>query len=139
MDPISAAATTAFSGLSAQSIRMKVIAENIANAQSTGKTPGADPYRRKLVSFANVLDETKGAAMVQVDQSGVDKSAFKIEHIPGHPAADAQGNVKLPNVDMIVEMADMKEALHSYDANLQVIRQGRELMSSLVDLLRSNG
>jgi flagellar basal-body rod protein FlgC len=139
MDPISAAATTAFSGLSAQSIRMKVIAENIANAQSTGKTPGADPYRRKLVSFANVLDETKGAAMVQVDQSGVDKSAFKIEHIPGHPAADAQGNVKLPNVDMIVEMADMKEALHSYDANLQVIRQGREMMSSLVDLLRSNG
>jgi flagellar basal-body rod protein FlgC len=139
MDPISAAATTAFSGLSAQSIRMKVIAENIANAQSTGKTAGADPYRRKLVSFANVLDETKGASMVQVDQAGVDKSAFRIEHIPGHPAADAQGNVKLPNVDMIVEMADMKEALHSYDANLQVIRQGREMMSGLVDLLRSNG
>jgi flagellar basal-body rod protein FlgC len=139
MDPISAAATTAFSGLSAHSIRMKVIAENIANAQSTGKTPGADPYRRKLVSFANVLDETQNAAMVQVDQSGVDKSAFKVEHIPGHPAADAQGNVKLPNVDMIVEMADMKEALHSYDANLQVIRQGREMMSGLVDLLRSNG
>jgi flagellar basal-body rod protein FlgC len=139
MDPISAAATTAFSGLSAQSIRMKVIAENIANAQSTGKTPGADPYRRKLVSFANVLDETQNAAMVQVDQSGVDKSAFKVEHIPGHPAADAQGNVKLPNVDMIVEMADMKAALHSYEANLQVIRQGREMMSGLVDLLRSNG
>ena len=139
MDPISAAASTAFSGLSAQSIRMKVIAENIANAQSTGKTPGADPYRRKMVSFANVLDETQGASLVQVDQSVVDKSAFKIEHIPGHPAADAQGNVKLPNVDMIVEMADMKEALHSYDANLQVIRQGREMMSSLVDLLRNNG
>jgi flagellar basal-body rod protein FlgC len=139
MDPLSAAASTAFSGLSAQSIRMKVIAENIANAQSTGKTPGADPYRRKMVSFANVLDETKGASMVQVDQQVVDKSAFKIEHIPGHPAADAQGNVKLPNVDMIVEMADMKEALHSYDANLQVIRQGREMMSGLVDLLRNNG
>jgi len=139
MDPISAASSTAFSGLSAQSIRMKVIAENIANAQSTGKTPGADPYRRKMVSFANVLDETQGASLVQVDQSVVDKSAFKIEHIPGHPAADAQGNVKLPNVDMIVEMADMKEALHSYDANLQVIRQGREMMSSLVDLLRNNG
>jgi flagellar basal-body rod protein FlgC len=139
MDPIGAAASTAFSGLSAQSIRMKVIAENIANAQSTGKTPGADPYRRKVVAFANVLDEARGVAQVQVDQSGVDKSAFKIEHIPGHPAADAQGNVKLPNVDMIVEMADMKEALHSYEANLQVIRQGREMMSGLVDLLRSNG
>lgn len=139
MDPIGAAAATAFSGLSAQSIRMKVIAENIANAQSTGKTPGADPYRRKVVSFANVLDETKGAAIVQVDQSGVDSAPFKVEHIPGHPAADAQGNVKLPNVDTIVEMADMKEALRSYEANLQVIRQGREMMSGLVDLLRSNG
>lgn len=139
MDPLSAAASTAFSALSAQSIRMKVISENIANAQSTGKTPGADPYRRKTVSFSNVLDETRGASMVQVDQTGTDKTAFKIEHIPGHPAADAQGNVKLPNVDMIVEMADMKEALHSYDANLQVIRQGREMLSGLVDLLRSNG
>ena len=139
MDPISAASLTAFSGLNAQSIRMKVIAENIANAQSTGKTPGADPYRRKTVTFANVLDETKGANVIQVDQSGVDKSAFRVEHIPGHPAADAQGNVKLPNVDMIVEMADMKESLHAYDANLQVIRQGHEMMSGLVDLLRSNG
>jgi flagellar basal-body rod protein FlgC len=137
MDPISSATSTAFSGLSAQSIRMKVIAENIANAQSTGKTPGADPYRRKMVSFSNVLDETRGANEIQVDQSVLDKSAFRLEHIPGHPAADAQGNVKLPNVDMIVEMADMKEALHSYDANLQVIRQGREMMSGLVDLLRS--
>ena len=137
MDPISSATTTAFSGLSAQSIRMKIIAENIANAQSTGRTPGADPYRRKMVAFANVMDETRGTTTVQVDQSGVDKAPFKIEHIPGHPAADAQGNVKLPNVDMIVEMGDMKEALHSYDANLQVIRQGREMMSGLVDLLRS--
>lgn len=139
MDPISSATTTAFSGLSAQSIRMKIISENIANAQSTGRTSGADPYRRKVVSFANVMDETSGAAIVQVDQSGVDKAPFKIERIPGHPAADAQGNVKLPNVDMIVEMGDMKEALRAYDANLQVIRQGREMMSGLVDLLRSNG
>jgi flagellar basal-body rod protein FlgC len=139
MDPISAAGTTAFSGLNAQSIRMKVIAENIANAQSTGKTSGADPYRRKTVSFSNVLDEAKSTAMVQVDQTGLDPSPFRVEHMPGHPAANVQGNIKLPNVDMIVEMADMKEALRSYDANLQVIRQGREMMSSLVDLLRSNG
>jgi flagellar basal-body rod protein FlgC len=139
MDPVRAAGTTAFSGLNAQSIRMKVIAENIANAQSTGKTPGADPYRRKTVSFSNVFDEAQSAAVVQVDQAGVDPSPFRVEHMPGHPAANAQGDVKLPNVDMIVEMADMKEALRSYDANLQVIRQGREMMSSLVDLLRSNG
>jgi flagellar basal-body rod protein FlgC len=139
MDPVRAAGATAFSGLNAQSIRMKVIAENIANAQSTGKTPGADPYRRKTISFSNVFDETQSAAVVQVDQAGVDPSLFRVEHMPGHPAANAQGDVKLPNVDMIVEMADMKEALRSYDANLQVIRQGREMMSSLVDLLRSNG
>jgi flagellar basal-body rod protein FlgC len=139
MDPLSAAGKTAFSGLNAQGIRMKVIAENIANAQSTGKTAGADPYRRKQVSFSNVLDEAQSAAVIQVDQAGLDLSPFRVEHMPGHPAADKQGNVKFPNVDMIVEMADMKEALQSYNANLQVIRQGREMMSSLVDLLRSNG
>ena len=139
MDPINAATLTAFSGLNAQSVRMKVIAENIANVQSTGKTPGSDPYRRKTVSFSNIMDEAKSASIVQVDQTGLDRSSFPTEHAPGHPAADRQGNVKLPNVDMIVEMADMKESLRSYEANLQVIRQGREMMSSLVDLLRSTG
>jgi len=139
MDPINAATLTAFSGLNAQSVRMKVIAENIANVQSTGKTPGSDPYRRKTVSFSNIMDEAKSASIVQVDQTGLDSSSFPMEHAPGHPAADRQGNVKLPNVDMIVEMADMKESLRSYEANLQVIRQGREMMSSLVDLLRSTG
>lgn len=138
MDPISSASATAFSGLDAQSIRMKVIAENIANAQSTGKTAGSDPYRRRTVSFAATLDDAR-AGQVRVDQMGTDPSPFHIEQMPGHPAADAKGNVKLPNVDMIIEMADMKEALRSYDANLQVIRQGREMLSGLADLLRANG
>lgn len=138
-DPISSAGATAFSGLYAQSLRMKVIAENIANADSTGKTAGSDPYRRKTVSFSEVYDSTKDASVIMADPNGVDTTPFRTEHIPGHPAADKDGNVKMPNVNMIVEMTDMKQALRSYEANLQVIKQGRDMASSLVDLLRSNG
>jgi flagellar basal-body rod protein FlgC len=139
MDPIRSATDTAFSGLIAQSMRMRVLAENMANESSTGKTAGADPYRRKTVSFSNTLDSVSGASLVLIDQIGLDQSPFHSEHLPGHPAADSNGNVKMPNVDMIVEMADMKQTLRSYEANLQVIRQGREMMASLVDLLRGNG
>ncbi|MBG1233198.1 flagellar basal body rod protein FlgC [Aestuariivirga litoralis] len=135
-DPIAAAGATAFSGLYAQSLRMKVIAENIANAESTGRTPGADPYRRKMVSFSEVFDQTKDAATITADVSGVDQTPFRTEHMPGSPAADKDGNVKMPNVNMTVEMTDMKQALRSYEANLQVIKQGREMAASLVDLLK---
>lgn len=135
-DPISSAGATAFSGLYAQSLRMKIIAENIANAESTGKTPGADPYRRKMVSFQDTYDELKDANTITADMSGLDKTPFRTEHLPGHPAADKDGNVKMPNVNMTVEMTDMKQALRSYEANLQVIRQGRDMASSLVDLLK---
>jgi flagellar basal-body rod protein FlgC len=138
MDPVNAASATAFSGLYAQSLRMKVIAENLANADSTGQTPGADPYRRKTVSFANVFDSVQQTNVVAAEMGGVDKSPFRTEHMPGHPAADKDGNVKMPNVNTIVEMSDMRQALRSYEANLQVIKQSREMSSSLVDLLRSN-
>jgi flagellar basal-body rod protein FlgC len=138
MDAIHAATDTAFSALAAQSMRMRVIAENMANENSTGKAAGADPYRRKTVSFSNELDAVSGASVVSVDEIGLDPSSFRSEYLPGHPAADKNGNVKLPNVDMIVEMADMKQTLRSYEANLQVIRQGREMMASLIDLLRGN-
>lgn len=135
-DPISAAGATAFSGLYAQSLRMKVIAENIANAESTGKTPGADPYRRKTVSFQDTFDEVKDANTVTADMNGLDQTPFRTEHLPGHPAADKDGNVKMPNVNMTMEMADMKQALRSYEANLQVVKQGRDMAASLVDLLK---
>ena len=137
MDSLSAASASAYSGLSAQSQRMRTIAENLANAESTGNTPGADPYRRKLVSFKSTLDEVSGAELTRIGSVEYDMSAFPIEYSPGPPAADSKGYVKLPNVSMLVEMADMREASRSYEANLQTIRQAREMSAGLVDLLRS--
>ena len=138
MDPLKAAAASAYSGLTAQSMRLRIVSENIANVESTGKTPGSDPYRRKTISFAQTLDEVTGASIVKIAEVGNDPLAFIVEHDPGHPAADAKGNVKRPNVNMIVEMTDLRQAVRSYEANLQVIRQGREMSSSLIDMLRSS-
>ncbi len=137
MDPLSIASATAFSGLGAQSLRMRVLAENIANAESTGKTSGSDPYRRKIVSFESTLDEVSGIPSVRIAEMGTDNAEFPMEHRPGHPAADKDGNVKLPNVNMIVEITDMRLAGRAYEANLQVIRQGREMAANLVELLRT--
>jgi flagellar basal-body rod protein FlgC len=137
IDPLRSASETAMSALQAQSLRMRTVSENIANAQSTGTTPGSDPYRRKTISFAEELDQQTGASSVSIDTMARDPSAFPVELRPGHPAADPAGRVKMPNVNMIVEMADMRQATRSYEANLQVVRQVREMRSSLVDLLRS--
>ena len=138
LDPLQAALKVGASGLEAQSRRLRVLSENLANAQSTGKTAGAEPYARKTISFESELDDTSGTSLVKV--SGIDRhrSPFRIEHNPGHPAADAKGFVKLPNVDIMVEVADMREANRSYEANLQVIKQAREMISMTIDLLRSN-
>ena len=137
IDPLQLSLRIAASGLEAQSSRMRVVSENLANAQSTGTTAGADPYRRKTVTFENELDRMSGATLVKLGDVGADRSAFRVEHDPGHPAADAAGYVKLPNVNMLVEMADMREANRSYEANLQVIKQAREMVSMTIDLLRS--
>jgi flagellar basal-body rod protein FlgC len=137
VDPLKAASASAYSGLFAQSLRLRVVSENIANVESTGKTPGADPYRRKTISFSQELDNVTGTSVVKVAEISTDPSAFNVEFEPGHPAADSKGNVKHPNVNMIVEMTDLRQAVRSYEANLQVIRQGREMSSSLTDLLRS--
>lgn len=136
-DPLSAAMRVATSGLESQSVRLRVVSENLANARSTGSTPGASPYTRKMVSFGNELDEAIGVSIVKVDRIGHHRSPYRIEHDPGHPAADAAGKVKLPNVNVLVEMADMREANRSYEANLQVIRKVREMVSMTIDLLRS--
>lgn len=135
-DSIQATIKTAAHGLMAQSTRMRVVSENLANAQSTGQTPGSDPYRRKLVSFRGVLDEESGADLVRAEQVSRDQAPFHIEYKPGHPAADEQGYVKLPNVDILIETADMREASRSYAANLQVIKQAREMVSMTLDLLK---
>lgn len=136
-DPLIAASQAASNGLFAQSARMKVVSENIANAETTGKTAGADPYRRKTVSFEALTDESNGLDLVQVGDIGQDQTPFRTEYMPGHPAADAKGYVKMPNVDMLTELADMREASRSYTANTQVIKQVREIVSMTIDLLRS--
>ncbi len=137
MDPLAAALKVAASGLGAQSERLRVVSENLANAQSTGDTPGSEPYRRKTISFAAELDKASGGSLVEVNDIGRDQTDFPVEFIPGHQAADEKGYVKMPNVNVLVEMADMSEANRSYEANLQVIKQARELISLTIDLMRS--
>jgi flagellar basal-body rod protein FlgC len=137
MDPLSASLQISSSGLSAQSARLRVVSENLANARSTADVPGADPYQRKTISFTDQLDRSSGVSTVEIKRIGLDKTAFQTEYDPGNPAADEKGIVKYPNVNVLVEMADMREANRSYEANLQSIRQARDLISSTIDLLRS--
>ena len=137
IDPIVSSLKIASSGLSAQSTRLRVVSENIANVNTTGETAGADPYQRKTVTFGAELDRVIGADLVKVSQVGRDDSPYIVEHDPGNPAANADGYVKMPNVNMLVEMADMREANRSYEANLQVVKQARELINMTIDLLMS--
>jgi len=136
-DMLLEAGRVAATGLQAQSTRLQIIAENIANANSTGATKGASPYQRKTVSFEEIMNLQEGKAQgVEVARIGHDKAPPIVKYEPGHPAADAAGFVKYPNVNPIVEMADMREANRSYEANLQIIRQARELMNQTIDLLK---
>jgi len=137
IDPIDSSLRIAGAGLHAQSTRVRVVSENLANAQSTGQTPGSDPYRRKTVTFESAMDQASGTNLVKVRDIGTDRSAFRVEYDPNHPAADAKGYVKLPNVSMLLEMADMREANRSYEANLQMIKQARSMQSMTIDLLRN--
>ena len=139
MDPIATALKVAASGLHAQSERLRIISENLANAQSTGNTPGADPYQRKTIAFAAEVDRLNGGEFVRIADIARDETAFPVEFDPGHEAADDAGYLKLPNVNTLVEMADMSEANRAYEANLQVIKQARDLISMTIDLMRSQG
>ncbi|MDB5526128.1 MAG: flagellar basal body rod protein FlgC [Rhizobium sp.] len=138
MDPLSASLQISASGLSAQSTRLRIVSENLANARSTAEVPGADPYQRKTITFSDELDRASGVSTVEVQRIGKDKTPFISEYDPGNPAADAKGMVKYPNVNVLVEMADMREANRSYEANLQSIKQARDLITSTIDLLRSS-
>ena len=128
--------SVAFAGMSAQSQRLKVIAENIANADSTAKTPDQDPYKRKIISFAAELDKKLGVDMVKVRGVSQVQGGFGRLYEPGNPAADATGYVKTPNVNMITEMMDMREAQRAYDADLNVIDAAKAMLSRAIDLLR---
>ena len=127
----------AASGLRAQAGRMRIISENIANADSTASTPGGDPYRRKLPTFEAEFNRVLGVDVVQLGKVQPDQSAFTIKHEPGHPAADARGNVKYPNVNSLVEMTDMREAQRSYQANINVITATRRMIQRTIDVLKA--
>lgn len=124
------------SGLRAQSLRMRVIAENLANQDSVAQTPGGNPYRRRVASFAAEVDRATGATGVKVRSIENDRSDFKRVYQPGHPAADAQGYVLQPNVNGLVESADMKAAQRSYEANLNAIETAKSLTMRTIDLLK---
>jgi len=126
----------AASGMRAQSTRMRIIAENIANANSTSTTPGVDPYRRKIATMKGDFDRELGATLVTPGKPLADMSQFRTQYDPGNPAADKQGYIKLPNVDSLVEIMDMREAQRSYEANMQVMESARAMLARTVDLLR---
>lgn len=138
MDSLSSALKVAASGLDSQSTRLRIVSENLANANSTSAIPGGTPYQRQTVVFEALLDRTSGTTQSRVGSVLGDTKAFPIEFNPGHQAADANGYVKMPNVNMLVEMADMREANRSYEANLQVFKQARELITMTIDLLRNS-
>jgi flagellar basal-body rod protein FlgC len=124
------------SGMQAQTKRLRVIAENLANQDTTGSTPGAAPYRRKTVTFADQIDRASGVAEVAVQKIGTDPSAFPQRYDPSHPAANANGYVSTPNVNSFVEVMDMREAERSYSANLQVMQVTRGLLTRAIGMLK---
>ena len=126
----------AAAGMRAQSERIRVVAENLANANSVALSKGGDPYRRKTVSFTNEMDRELGVKLVKLGNIGKDQSAFNLRFEPGHPAANADGYVQYPNVSSLVEMMDMREAQRSYQANLKVIEATRALAGKTLELLR---
>mgnify|MGYP000168676168 FL=1 len=133
---LSVSADIAVSGMKAQAERLRVISENMANADSVGIRPGEDPYRRQVVTFKNYVDEATGAQLVKVDKVLPDRSPFQMKYMPDHPAANAEGYVAMPNVNPLVEMMDMKEAQRSYDANMSMMQTARGMNSKILDVLK---
>lgn len=127
----------AATGLRAQAGRMRIISENIANADSTASSPGADPYRRKIPTFKTEFDRAVGADVVELGKTVTDNSDFQLKYEPGHPAADKNGNVKYPNVNALVEMTDMRDAQRSYQANVNVITATRAMLQRTIDILKA--
>jgi flagellar basal-body rod protein FlgC len=123
-------------GMRAQGFRMRVVAENLANSDNMAAEATGDPYRRKVVTFKNVLDRTMGLKSISIDRIHTDQSQFERKYDPGHPAADAQGYISMPNVKSMIEMMDMKQAQRSYEANLGVIQAAKTMLQKTIDLLR---
>jgi flagellar basal-body rod protein FlgC len=133
---LDSAMTIAAAGMKVQSARLRVTAENLANAESTASTPGGEPFRRKTIVFGNRHDRAAGVDLVDIRRYGVDRSDFELRHEPGHPAADASGLVRYPNVNPLIELTDMREAQRSYEANLNALQLARSMIGRTLDLLR---
>lgn len=137
MSDLYGAMTISAFGMKAQSQRVRVIAENMANASTAANSPNEDPYARKTITFKNEMDRSKGMDLVQVDKIEDDKKQpFILKYNPGHPGANAEGYVKMPNIDPIIETMDMREAQRSYEANLGMIDQSKNMIMQTIDLLR---
>jgi flagellar basal-body rod protein FlgC len=127
----------AASGLRAQAGRMRVISENVANADSTAQQPGSEPFRRKIPTFRSEIDRALDARVVALGPVRTDPTDFQVKYQPGHPAADAAGNVKYPNINPLIEMTDMREAQRSYEANINVIGATRRMIQRTLDILKA--
>ena len=127
----------AASGLRAQAGRMRIISENVANADSTPSTPGTEPYRRKIPTFQTEVDRTLDVKLVELGRALPDRSGFRLKYEPGNPAADKNGNVRYPNVNPLLEMSDMREAQRSYEANINVISATRRMLQRTIDILKA--
>lgn len=133
---IDAAMTISARGMQAQTTRLRIIAENLANQQTTGGAPGAAPYQRRTVTFADRMDQSLGAETVGVSRIGTDPTPFPLRYDPSNPAADARGYVQMPNVNSFVEIMDMRDAQRSYDANLGVMQTTRSMLTRTIALLK---
>jgi flagellar basal-body rod protein FlgC len=135
--PLAQSMATAASAMRAESLRLRVVSENLANANSTGAGPNDLPYQRRLVTFHDAVDPTTGAAIVEPGQITTDPTPFRTVYDPSHPAADANGYVKMPNVNELVEVADMREAQRSYEANLAALSESRSMIAKTLDILKA--
>lgn len=136
MDKASETLQIAAAGLRAQASRMRIIAENVANAESTGRTPDEDPYQRQIPVFDAEMNRELGARMVRMNDVRLDDREFRSVYEPGHPAADAEGYVRYPNVSSLIELMDMRDAQRSYEANLTMVEGTRRMLERTLDLLR---
>lgn len=128
---------TSASGMHSQARRLQIASENLANAETTGSTPGSDPYRRKIITFKEELDRITGASNVSVKKISHDKSDFRMHFDPNHPAANAQGYVKLPNVNPLIEIMDAHDAQHAYEANLNTMQITRAMLTRAINMMKS--
>ncbi|HQT77241.1 MAG: flagellar basal body rod protein FlgC [Rhodospirillales bacterium 20-64-7] len=135
--PLSQTIETAASGMRAQATRLRLVAENLANSESTAAVPGGSPYQRKVMTFEQAVDHATGAAVVKPGPVSLDPAPFRSVYDPSHPAANAQGYVSMPNVSPVLEVADMREAERSYEANLAALNQARSMISKTIDILKA--